>query len=358
MKSQVRVIFGSVFISVEGLENEKNPILDSAFLFIICFVNLSVSSQISTHVSDLQRFQVGVLRTDGTIVPFAEYRNRIWWNPWPENIEIDPNNGIPSKSLSGHPEPWFQSCVVTSCTWYFWPSSDTRRILSSRKVVQVENHSDNNWALLTAMSDAVADKDGAHHKNIGLALSADLKLEGMKAIDIAGKEATYAAAFIKPTFISLENAEIDRNLAIRESKEYYEKTGFPISKADRSKVELELTKLSRTSSSIDGRNLYYFQIEKKYTRPEGLPDWQCHHISELSGWLLKEKDGSFNLTNESFWITDCDKKGGGSIELSSILRLDNRAFVFTVDHVYDSEIYVIFELEDFGLKRLLETSGG
>lgn len=89
-----------------------------------------------------------------------------------------------------------------------------------------------------------------------------------------------------------------------------------------------------------------------------MPDWQCYHLSELSGWLLKEKDGSFNLTNESFWITDCDRKGGGSVEMFSILRLDDRNFLFTVDHVYDNEMYVIYELGEFGLKRLLETFGG
>lgn len=327
------------------------------FLFTICFANLSVGSQISTHNRDLKRFQVGVLRTDGTIVPFAEYRNNIWWNPWPEIAESDPDNVPTPKSLSGHPYPWFESCLLANCTWYFWPSIDNRRILSSRKVVQVENHMDKNWAFLTDMSDAVADKDGAHHKNIGLAINADLKLEGMKDIDVASKEAADAAAFLKPTFIDLENNYVDRNLASPADKEYYEKTNFPVSSADRSKVGLELRKINRTSASINGRHLYYFEIQKKYLRPEGVPDWQCYHLSELSGWLQREKDGRFNLTNESFWITNCDRKGGGSVEMFSILRLDNRNFLFTVDHVYDNEMYVIYELEEFGLKRLLETFG-
>lgn len=326
--------------------------------FLIYLVNSPTSSQILSHDQDLKPLQIGVLRSDGTIVPFAEYRNKIWWNPWPESTEFDINTGPEPRSIAGHPEPWFQTSVNTKHSWYFWPNSDTRKILSPRKVVHVENHGDKNWALLTDLSDAVADKAGAHHKNIGLALSADLKLEGMKEIDMASEEANDALASIKPTFVNLEIAEIERKLAIRESKEYYEKTGFPISKVARSKVDLKLTKFNRTSSSIDGRHLYYFQIEKEYTRPEGLPDWQCHHISELSGWLLKEKDGSYHMTNETFLITDCDKKGGGSVEMFNILKLADRNFVITVEHEWDNESYVIYELEDVSLKRLLETFGG
>lgn len=330
-----------------------------SLLFLIFFIaNLSVSSQFQIEGGTSNRPLVGVVRSDGTIVPFAEYRNKIWWNPWPEITEFDPNNGIPSKSLSRHPEPWFSACVNADCAWYFWPTSDTRRILSSRKVVQVENHSDKNWALFTDMSNAVPDKNGAHHKNIGLALNTDLKLEGMKDIDVASKEAKDALAFIGPTFLSLENEENERILHVRESKEFYEKTGFPVSKRKRTKVEITLTKLRRTSSTTDGRHLYYFQMEKEYERPKVLPDGQCQHISELSGWLVKEKDGSLNLTNERFWIPDCDNKGGISVEMSNILRLDDRNFVITVEHGYDNENYVIYELEDGNLKRLLETFGG
>ncbi len=207
------------------------------------------------------------------------------------------------------------------------------------------------------MSDAVADKDGAHHKNIALAINADLKLEGMKEIDTASKEANDAVAFLKAAFISLEIEKIKEDIARSASKDHYEKFNFPLSDADRSKVSLELTSLKRTGSSIDGRHLYNFKVEKKYARPEGVPDWQCYNISELSGWLLKEKDGSFNLANESFWITDCDRKGGGSVEMFSILKLDGRDFVFTVDHAYDNDVYAIYQLGDFSLTRLLETEG-
>lgn len=328
------------------------------FVFAFCFFSFLVSAQRNPPNPEVNRLRIGVLRSDGTIVPFAEYGNKIWWNPWPEITETDENNGPNPKSLSGHPEPWFQTCVNTLRSWYFWRSSDNRRILLARKVVQVENHGDKNWALLTDLPAAVADKERAHHKNIGLALTADLKFEGKTDIEFTSREATDAAAFIEPVFIKIENDEIERQLAVPEAKEFYQKNGFPLSQVNRSKVALELTSLKRSSSSIDARHLYYFQAEKKYSRPENLADWPCHHISEMSGWLLKEKDGRFNLINERFWLTDCDKKGGGSIETFNILKLDGRDFVFTVEHNYDNEVYVIYELEDFGLKTLLVTWGG
>ncbi len=328
------------------------------FPFLFSFFSFASSPQLSSPGPASQRIQVGVVRTDGSIVPFAEYRNNIWWNPWPETTELDVDHSLTPRSLARHPEPWFQTCYNSTSSWYFWPSADNRRLLLARKVVQVENHGEKNWALLSDLPHAVADERGAHHKNIGLALTADLKFDGSKDIEMTSKEATDVAAFIEPAFTGLEYVEIVRQLAVSGTKENYEKNGVPLSELDRSKVALQLTSLKRTSSSINGRNLYYFKVEKKYSRPEGLADAQCNNVSELSGWLVKEKDGSINLINESFWLTDCDKKGGGSIERFNILKLDGRHFVLTVEHVYDSEQYVIYQLKEFGLKSLLVTSGG
>ena len=122
---------------------------------------------------------------------------------------------------------------------------------------------------------------------------------------------------------------------------------------------MTLAKLYRSKSSINGRHLYYIEVEKQYQKPAGARDSSCYGVSLLSGWVTKDKDGVLALLNESFGVTDCDgKERGSGVELFSVMTLNNRTFLFTVEHGWEDESYIIYELTEFGLNRLLETFGG
>lgn len=41
-------------------------------------------AHVSAQRDDTSQFIVSILRADGTLVPFAQYGNGGWWNPWPK----------------------------------------------------------------------------------------------------------------------------------------------------------------------------------------------------------------------------------------------------------------------------------
>lgn len=316
-------------------------------------------AQIQAKNETSKEFQIGVLREDGALLPFAEYRHGLWWNPWPNSEPVDEYNWKNPKTLTNHTKPWFQQCNGNASAWYFWSSVDTRTVINSRKLIEVDNHSDKNWALMTDYRNNTKTENDSHHKNIGFALNVDLKLETMIDIEKVTREASDIRAYIKSAFVNLETAEIGRIAATPDLETSYAKRNLPFSSEDRAKVELELTQISRSRSTINGRHIYYFEVEKKYPRPEGQADWQCYNVSSLNGWMLKEKDGSLRIINEDFGISDCDRKDGSSnVQMFNVLRFNERTYVFTVEHGWEDESYMIYELTEYGLDRILETSGG
>ncbi len=203
----------------------------------------------------------------------------------------------------------------------------------------------------------VGKKDN-HHNQIGMALDVKLKVDEMIEIEKNSKEANDIVSFIKPIFSNMETDEIAREAAARGLNEL---TGYPLTSEERAKVQLTVKDLNRSRYSFnDGRQIYYLAIEKEYKRSGTSTDsFSCNDISFLYTWVLKNKDGTLTALNESFGLTDCDGKARGSIVvLFSVMPLNNRTFIFTVEHGWEDENYVIYELTEFEISRLLETFGG
>lgn len=306
--------------------------------------------RISAQNKSIKQFIVGVLRADGTLVPFAEYRHGLWWNPWPEPTSHAENNEVRPKSLGNHTEPWFQQCEKAPTTWYFWTSADTPLVLNTSATLQVENHSQTNWALMTDYPKKQNVQKDSHHSHVGMALNVDLKVDGMVKIEGGGGEAGNIIAYVKSAFSHAETAEIARITAEPATNGLPAASGIPPSSEQRAKVELTMTKLYRNKSPIDGGHIYYIEVEKQYK--------SCN-VAFLKGWVLKDKGGNLALLNDSFGLTDCDgKERGSSVELFSVVTLNNQRFLLAVEHGWEDESYTIYELKDFGLTLALVTLGG
>lgn len=173
----------------------------------------------SAQGTDTGQFMIGIIRADGSLVPFAQYGNGGWWNPWPQprqpaqSIYAERAEVIPH-SLGDLPEPWFKQCGKMPTTWYFWSSVGTLTTLRASKVVQVENHLQTNWALLTDFPKQTSE-DG-HHLNLGVALNVmNEKIEPLIEIKTEGAAAEDIGSFIKQTFDQAETAELQRIRAER-----------------------------------------------------------------------------------------------------------------------------------------------
>lgn len=305
------------------------------------------------------QFIVSLLRADGTIIPFAQYGNSGWWNPWPRpsppagSIYVESTEVMPH-SLGDLPEPWFRQCGKTPRTWYFWSPAGPLKVFRSSKVVQVRAHSQSNWALLT---DFPKQGEGGIHSQIGVALSVNIKVDPMIEIKSNSAESDDIASFVKQIIEHDETAELDRIRGQRPASDVPVRQ-FALTKQERATIKTSLTKLYGGRSLVRGERLYYFEAEKHYPKPaaSGVPS--CDDISVFQGWVSTQGKGGLGLHDSRLFLTDCDRKGSRTARPLGTMILKNQTFLFVYEHGWEDERYTILELDNSGLHRVLETDGG
>jgi hypothetical protein len=318
-------------------------------------------AHLSPKRDEASQFIAAILRGDGTLVPFAQYGNGGWSNPWPnshrsaESIYAEDTEVI-RHSLGGLPEPWFRQCGKIPETWYFWSLVAAPAVLSVSRVMQVENHSQTNWALLTSFPTQSA--EDSHHRNIGVALNVNEKIEPMIEIKTENVEGADLLSFIKQLFDEAETAELNKIRAEQLPEIEASTPFFSLSSEARAKVRMSITKLYRTKSSLNGKHLYYFEAEKQYEKPATSTDPSCNDVSLFQGWMEATERGGLGLMDSRLFLTNCDKKGPSSATPLGIMTLKNEIFLFVSEHGWEDESYMILELSNSGLHKVLETFGG
>src|SRR5882762_7515650 len=89
------------------------------------FSNSTGAARINRQ-SSINHFTISLLWPDGVLVPFAEYNEGKWLNPWPkpELFSQDEPNTVADLS-----KPWFAQNKKPSPTWYFWSSDGALHVL-------------------------------------------------------------------------------------------------------------------------------------------------------------------------------------------------------------------------------------
>jgi hypothetical protein len=273
-------------------------------------------------------FKVSILREDSVLIPFAEYRDGKWSAPLPKQEAY----GSSENSLADLPEAWFVKDNEFSATWYFWPSDGPPKVLNASKIVKVVNHGPENWGLACDYPGKPLQAN-EHHKNIGIALDVETKVESPLELTNSSPDSKRILKFIQPT-------------------------SFP-SDEGRPKTELTLSNVYRNRSAIDGQYIYHFLAKKEYRKTGSSIDPNCNDISLLKGWILQNKQDELKLLDNQIALTDCDLKiDFPFVRPLGILIVGDRAFIFTEDHGYEDESYSIFEMNGSGIKRVLNIYGG
>jgi hypothetical protein len=297
-------------------------------------------------------FLVAVLRADGVLVPFAQYGNGGFYNPWPKpqpcrgcTDEIYPH------SLGELPQPWFVQGGSMPKKWYFRSPNGALTVLKTLKIAEVENHSQKNWAVRTDFPHERVELP--HHRNIGIAITANIRIESMSE---SKPELEGLTSFIKEAFDAEETMKIERlaNSDPSGTASLF-KFGLSESAAVRKKAEM-ITKFYRSESPINGEYLYYFQATKKYEIPRLA---SSGHVSLFSGWasVAAREEGQLGVILSEIVFTDTDMKGPTTSLPLGVLKVSGRTFIFVEEHGWENESYVILELNG-GIHRLLETFGG
>ena len=333
---------------VEGVQNHR---MRKILIFTLSILALFAvdKAPVSAQHDGASPFLIGMLKGDGTLVPFAQFGNGGWWNPWPKPLHVVETiypegpkaEEVLHHSLADLSEPWFTQCGNVPTSWFFWSSAGTPTTLTAVKVVKVEAHSGTNWGLMTdipkrASTDPV-------HDIIGVAVTARQKIEPFIKIKPGSTQGQEIGSFIKKIFDSVETSELERYRVERP--------------AAIAKVEMSLTDLYRSSSVVNGKHIYYFDVEKQYPKVTASGEPACNDVSLFKGWISADEKGGLGLMDSIFFFTDCDRKGPSTMIPLGTMKLKEQIFLFVREHGWEDESYIILELNQSGLQRVLETAG-
>ncbi len=296
----------------------------------------------------LKPITVAVIRPDGVLIPFAQFKDGVWSNPWPKGPDEPAEE---SRSLPDAPEDWFAPGGVHAPVWHYrsQTSGGGGSVLHASAAVKIDNHCQTNWGLATDYSRAESEKDV--HGSVGVALDAEREVGAPQKLDGAGDEWAALAAHISREF---EPAEAKAEAALPAE---HARFVFLPTREERAKTAPAVANIL-CFDLAGGRRLCSFEAERKYVKPPSAHDSPCESVSFFGGWLLQTGEGKPLIIEQNFALSDCERKGVGGMSPLGSLRIGAREFFVVEEHGYEDESYVIYELKGTKLRRLLLTHGG
>jgi hypothetical protein len=219
-------------------------------------------------------------------------------------------------------------------------------VVKTSKIVKVDSHCAQVWALV-GDHPSPPDNVGYHAKR-GVVLSINRQLLPLIELPGTSADGTAVRDFISADFARAESVGFSQT-----------SIGIDIPDAqERSRVPLSLLRVYSGQSEIDGRRIYYFEARKEYRKRAFSSDAGCSNYSVSSGWVIQNQQGQLRLIHSLAYLTDCDGKENVTTIPLGTLILDGRTFIIAEELGYESESYVVLELTDSGMHRVLETYAG
>jgi hypothetical protein len=286
---------------------------------------------------------VAIFRDDGVIAPFAQYSNRRWRNPWPNAYPQEPN------TIADLSRPWYESHLKTPGRWHIWPPSQQGTLLTTSKSIQVCSHCQQVWGLKSNYAKTKPLEPYSCANNLGIALNGPARARAIDRVGQGSADWARLTNFVAARFDRAEAAGLAKIIS------HLYRSQIPPA-AQRQKVRLMMRNLYRARLE-SGRTIFFFEANKEYARPSQSNDPGCPNISAFSGWIVSN-GGRLTLLKSDFWSTDCDRKDGGPSQPYAILRLDGTDFAVVEEASYEGESYVILEIGQRRIRRVLETYAG
>jgi hypothetical protein len=273
------------------------------------------------------------------LVPFAQYRDGRWKNPWAkpaDSSEEEPN------TLADLPEPWFAKGRLPSPLWHFFSRRGKAHLLNASKVVQVENHCQKLWGIVSDLPKEEA--VDACFGFVGVALNVDRTVNPSYELNKTQDEWTRLHSFIQSEFGKEEQAKAtDLSKFLK-----------PPRREEQKNQGVMLSHLYQMTIEKSGERLYYFEALKEYKKPIPTNDQTCNNVF-FNGWILTKSDELKVIDSQMGW-KDCET-GLDSIPLG-LLNLDGEVFIFTVEFDYEGDRYLILKMDESRMQTVLETYGG
>jgi hypothetical protein len=302
---------------------------------------------------------VALLRSDSVLVPFAMYNDLRWSNPWPKpTFENLPDTPSP-QALSDIPSSWSGQMPLPTA-WKLLSLNGDSKMLRVSKPVQFDAHCAGNWGLLTDYHS----KDTDHFPPIGVALSSNQKIEGIKLLEESRRplddhstEWEQLLSFVKPIFQQAETKKMLKetrgNPRILNGR--LERTGHPLDPKERGKVAIKLNAVYRGMPEDGNTTFYYLEAVKEYLF---MGIQYSTGLSILQAWVSKNSQGEFQVLGKTLTITNEGGKEIVTVIPLGFLSLQERTYFIVYEHGYENERYLIYKLNRSSLVKQIETDGG
>ena len=312
-------------------------------IILLTIIVLRISVAAVASEADLP-FWIGIVRTDGILVPIGTFDNNNWAKTWPEpTIDDQPEIDKLVKATDGKmklqdiPASWTGAIKKIPAQVYLWSEGSRPKGIAVLDAEFYHSHCSGGWALKTNLPSRV--ERGAPTPKIGIATNLNANVNPFEEIKGNSKIATPLIQAIKAKFEEKEKASLHGSPKVQENE------------------SIELLRVYKTRHELNGKSLYFIMAQRKYPKPKDVADRDCYDLNILNSWVLFQGNSPSFLSTE-FIITDCDGKEMNDIVPDAVITIKGKSYTVSENYGYEWESYRIHEILDGDMKEVLSVDGG
>jgi hypothetical protein len=274
-------------------------------------------------------FNVGVLRRDGIVVPFATFDGKRWQSHWPEPTERV--NQIPI-SVSSIPSRWWGGTGQLA-TWQAWVGTKPQ-MLHVRQPDWFPVHCVRQIGLRTDYqpTETPPGFEVEPYPKDGLVVSPPQPVESIEIVPVGTIDVTRELRMV------FDQAE-DKAIVELRLHDWID----PAVGNDR-KSSPPALEAAYAFGDAYGLRTYYLELSREYASRDPKRAG-CLRATFGSGWFLRDRSGSFQATKFVAGPVDCDRSSALYMLPLGVIRATGRLFWIFQHSGWDFESYVVTEIK-------------
>ncbi len=301
-------------------------------------------------------FMVGILQSDGAIIPFGVFDGQKWVNPWPQAEEQLDSRIIGREDI---PAAWWGVLQGEAKGWLLFASDGQSKNLNLLGVDKIPFQCRTIWALLSDGGTGKANPQVSPTEKIGVAVSGGRQVEKISVLKSNSEEFHTMAGLLASEFNRQETEAVQEFITNPENKDVILRDrlnrGQPLDAGQRQQVAMKLTSLYRAPLAGSNAPLYYAEAEKVYVN---LAAPECQGYSRLVGWFQLAANGQPHFLKSEMVLDDCDGMQSLTRVPLGLLRINAKTFWLLAEYGYEYETYMVVEIDAGGVASVAETSSG
>jgi hypothetical protein len=260
---------------------------------------------------DTPPFLIGVLRSDGVVIPFAAFDGKNWTKPWPEGVEAQE---VPD--LVQVPRDWWGKTGSVS-QLAAWANGVSRGVvrLDLGRPARLHVMCDERIGIRSnyRSSEEPPPPSAQPYPKDGLAVSGNQRVD---PIQIVAADSTEWTAADREMTVDFDEAEERAAHGFLEWR-------HPFTKIERRRYRPRIEAMYAAPMDEAGWTAYYLEAVRHY--PPGPDDRGCGLVASASGWMTVGPNGkrSFDLQAR---ITYCDREGVGYMLPLGLIKANDRNY--------------------------------